>query len=273
MWQNIEEIKKIIEESKNKTEVLEKLGLKNNGGNFNTLSHFIMANNVNIQHFSEHKSNKKNITNYELYKDINNFLVKDSFYKSTNNLKKKLYKLGLKEKKCEICGQDENWNGKRMSLILDHINGNRHDNRIENLQIVCPNCNATLETHCRGLNIKKEEYNICECGTKKKLNSLRCKNCYNKNHKTEKYTNTYDKCHCGEIKKINSDTCKLCKDKDKKTFLEKIKERRKSERPSYNQLLEEVNEIGYSATGRKYNVSDNSIRKWIKMYEKYGDNF
>ena len=51
------------------------------------------------------------------------------------------------------------------------------------------------------------------------------------------------------------------------------KETRKVKRPSYNQLLEEVNEIGYAATGRKYNVSDNSIRKWIKMYEKYGENF
>jgi hypothetical protein len=35
-----------------------------------------------------------------------------------------------------------------LSLILDHINGVNNDNRIENIRIVCPNCNATLDTHC-----------------------------------------------------------------------------------------------------------------------------
>jgi hypothetical protein len=35
-----------------------------------------------------------------------------------------------------------------MSLILDHISGVGDDNRLENLQIVCPNCAATLDTHC-----------------------------------------------------------------------------------------------------------------------------
>ncbi len=35
-----------------------------------------------------------------------------------------------------------------MALVLDHINGVADDNRLENLQIVCPNCAATLTTHC-----------------------------------------------------------------------------------------------------------------------------
>lgn len=43
---------------------------------------------------------------------------------------------------------------------------------------------------------------------------------------------------------------------------------RKVERPPYTQLIDEVDELGYTGTGRKYGVSDNSIRKWIKYYEK-----
>lgn len=44
---------------------------------------------------------------------------------------------------------------------------------------------------------------------------------------------------------------------------------RKIERPSYNQLIKDISDLGYLATGRKYSVSDNAIRKWKKWYEKY----
>ena len=43
---------------------------------------------------------------------------------------------------------------------------------------------------------------------------------------------------------------------------------RKVERPPYEQLLKEIEETNYCVVGKKYNVSDNAIRKWIKQYEK-----
>lgn len=48
-----------------------------------------------------------------------------------------------------------------------------------------------------------------------------------------------------------------------------IKQRR-VERPPYEILLEEINELGYRGTGKKYNVSDKTIKKWVIFYEKYG---
>ena len=42
------------------------------------------------------------------------------------------------------------------------------------------------------------------------------------------------------------------------------------ERPTYEILLKEIVEFGYVGTGKKYNVTDNSVRKWKKMYEKHG---
>lgn len=85
-------------------------------------------------------------------------LIVNSTYSNNDYLKKRLYKEGLKQPFCEFenCGQGEDWRGHRISLILDHINGIRNDNRIENLRIVCPNCNATLDTH-GGRNKRKQK--------------------------------------------------------------------------------------------------------------------
>lgn len=57
-------------------------------------------------------------------------------------LKQKLFEDGLKEEKCEKCGQGVIWQGERLPLELHHINGNHFDNRLENLMILCPNCHA-----------------------------------------------------------------------------------------------------------------------------------
>ena len=56
----------------------------------------------------------------------------------------------MKEKKCECCGNTE-WLGKPIPLELHHINGINSDNRIENLEILCPNCHSFTENY-RGLN-------------------------------------------------------------------------------------------------------------------------
>ena len=54
--------------------------------------------------------------------------------------KKRLFENKIKENKCEICSLGPIWNNKPLTLQLHHINGNNKDNRIGNLQILCPNC-------------------------------------------------------------------------------------------------------------------------------------
>jgi len=73
------------------------------------------------------------------------FLFKGSIIKS-HLLKLKLIEDGLKERQCEICCSKD-WMGKPMPLELHHINGDRFDNRFENLQLLCPNCHALTDNY------------------------------------------------------------------------------------------------------------------------------
>jgi hypothetical protein len=153
---NEDNLKLAISKSKNIKEVLEHLSLVNKGKNYITINKWIQKLNLDISHFETFKEGRIRIGK-SLKKDINSILIKNSNY-SSSNIKERLFKENIKERKCELCGQDENWKGKKMSLILDHIDGDHLNNELINLRIVCPNCNATLDTHCRGLRNKKREY-------------------------------------------------------------------------------------------------------------------
>jgi hypothetical protein len=69
----------------------------------------------------------------------------------TNKLRKRLISEGIKDGKCEICGISE-WLGKKLSLELDHIDGEKTNHNLENLRIICPNCHSQTNTY-RGKNI------------------------------------------------------------------------------------------------------------------------
>ena len=71
------------------------------------------------------------------------------------NLKQRLIAAGLKEPHCEICGI-ESWQGRPLSLALHHVNGVGDDNRLENLQLLCPNCHSQTDTFA-GRNARARE--------------------------------------------------------------------------------------------------------------------
>jgi len=78
--------------------------------------------------------------------DLNEILNGEHPQYQTYKLKQRLINVGLKSNKCEECGVAE-WNGKQLNIQLDHINGNSHDHRLENLRMLCPNCHSQTETY------------------------------------------------------------------------------------------------------------------------------
>lgn len=220
----MENITNIIKESHNRHEILKKLNWDCNTSGYKKINKYIIVNNIDISHFEtkqEQYERTLKISKNNKGIPLSEILISGSTYGNGTKIKKKLYAAGLKECKCEKCGQGEIWYGQHISLILDHVNGINNDNRIENLQILCPNCNAALPTHC-GKNMKYK--------------------------KTKKNKSIEDKFKTKRSISIKS---------------------RKNDRPSYEQLIIDVKELGYTGSGKKYGVSDNAIRKWIEFYEKY----
>lgn len=120
----------VVAECKSIAQVLDKLGLKPAGGNYANLKHNLHKYNIDTSHFTGQGWNAGN-------------------YKPLGELKSKasIRRLVLEEvnNTCEHCGITE-WQGKPITLELDHINGDNTDNSRENLRILCPNCHSQTST-------------------------------------------------------------------------------------------------------------------------------
>lgn len=147
----LEELKEAVANSFSIAGVLKSLGLIVAGGNYKTIKEKIAKYKLDTSHFTGMGWNKgKKIPGEKI--PLSKILVNGSTYR-TSLIRPRLIKEGLKEHKCEICG-NTTWQGKEIPLELHHINGINTDNRIENLQLLCPNCHALTDTF-RGKNIKK----------------------------------------------------------------------------------------------------------------------
>ena len=136
--------------------------------------------------------------------------------------------LSGRKNECECCGL-VNWQGKKIRLQVHHIDGDRSNNNLSNLQLLCPNCHSQTDNFCsknRKRFLKKKHYCL-NCGkeigadTKHEL----CKNCWNK------------------------------------------VQQQLSSKPTKDQLIQDCKSLlSYSKISKKYNVSNKTIRKWCESY-------
>ncbi len=146
----VEQLSFAVKDSFSLRQVIGKLGLIEAGGNYAQVKRYIKEYRLDSSHFRGMAWNRGMRGIGRPHIPLVAILVEDSDFQSFK-LKKRLFSDGLKKKECEECGWAKYSEGGYLPLELDHINGNRRDNRLENLRVLCPNCHSLKPTH-RGRN-------------------------------------------------------------------------------------------------------------------------
>lgn len=152
------EFTELIKNSASTADVLRMLEYSTNG---NSWAYRIISERMDKLKITFGKKLKQNSKGIVEKLPLNKILTEDSNYSRTK-LKDRLIQEGLKEYKCEICGISE-WLGNPISLQLHHLNGVSNDNRLSNLQLLCPNCHTQTDnfgTKGKGMIIKKKCDNL-----------------------------------------------------------------------------------------------------------------
>lgn len=156
-----EQFVELIKNSTNISEVLFKLGysIKGNSWGFSQVRRRMDDLNLNPSDFKGKSAMLEKNKETELTAEM---LLKENCKHNRNCLRRFIIKNNLIPYKCAICGTTE-WNGKTLSLELDHINGINNDNRLENLRFLCPNCHSQTTTYgSRNQQRNESKYEISE---------------------------------------------------------------------------------------------------------------
>lgn len=190
--------------------------------------------NINFSHFEKGRGRNTSFTSNSYdYIEENYLCFPPKLKVGSHQLKLWLYKFNILEEKCIECGIQSLWNGKKLSLQLDHIDGDSLNNELNNLRILCPNCHSQTNTFSGKRNVR---HKIIK--EKIKVFKNKCQNC-------NKDTNR---------KKFCSQEC--------------YKQSSVLHIPTREELSKVIEEIGlnYSRISKIYKTSDNTIKKWCIKY-------
>jgi hypothetical protein len=141
----------VVQTSESFAQVLRALGFAAEGGNYAFIKDKIIKAGLDVSHFKGQCWRRGETRPVVAPTPLGELLVENRLVSSTS-LRKRLIKAGLLPAACSKCKRTK-WLGQPISLELDHVNGDKRDNRLINLRILCPNCHAQTPTY-RGRNIR-----------------------------------------------------------------------------------------------------------------------
>ncbi len=153
----VEVLTPVVKKSKSYSQVVRGLGLKVSGGSSAYIKDKIVLLGIDTAHFTGQLWSKGTT------KETND-IVKAQAEKMTLSpkevlrdgvmfkgavLRRVLIEAGVPYL-CKECGLGPVWNGRGLTLHVDHISGNRRDCRKNNLRFLCPNCHQQTPTWGKG---------------------------------------------------------------------------------------------------------------------------
>jgi len=214
-------LKDVVEKSSSYREVISALGLSKSGSKYKSVQKWIQLLEISTSHFTSPGFKKGHIVN-RISDDA--VLVENSPY--DQSVLRRVAK-GIIPEICSECGVSDEYNGKPLTLQLDHINGIRNDNRKENLRWVCPNCHSQTPTW----GSKRRPVNLHPCIV------------------------------CGDPCKKKYCSSKCCGVDHRAKGIIGV---HKIAWPDNKTLTKMITTAGYEATARVLGVSGNAVRKHLK---------
>lgn len=155
----------IAKNSNSFNDMLDSMGHGKSGGAYKVIRNVVKRLDIDISHF---KLEQNRLRIYDNSVDV-----------GINNLKLYILEAGIRTHRCENCNLDI-WLGDKIPLELHHIDGNRNNNTLDNLKLLCPNCHSLTENY-RGRKNKVLQDTVCiSCGIKICKGATTCRKCLGK---------------------------------------------------------------------------------------------